>query len=155
MAITADLLVTPPPNAAAAASALRQPQPVIAPANERENAGHQRRESGKNGNAPLNFRAVLSAATLEGLGRSDAAQAWTPSEGPLREAPQRASRFPVAEPLEISGAEARDLFDRAIAQNTRKSNAPEFVAATARYTSSYFAGSSFYAKPGETLELTV
>jgi len=152
MAITADINVTPQPVVTPVPSL--QPRPAIAPASERENASQQRRESSKNQNGPLSFRAALSAASFAGVNGtkpSDDSVVWTDvaAERYVRE-----PRLPTAGPVELSGAEASDLFTRAVANNERKSRAPAFAAAASQYATSYFAGSAFHARLGATLELT-
>ena len=152
MAITADILVTPPPIMAAVTPP--QPRPVIAPSGERDGAGDQRRESGKKENGPLSFRAALSETTFAGVGRSSTQTPLTAWDGEGQDRIRREARLPRSGPVELSGDEANDLFERAVANNLRKSQAPAFVAATSLYTTSYFAGSSFHTRPGETLEIT-
>ncbi len=150
MAITADILVTPPPVMAAVTPP--QPRPVITPAGERESASQQRRESGKKDNGPLSFRAALSETTFAGLGRTATRTASWVGDG-LDRAP-RDNRLPESGPIELSAAEASDLFERAVANNSRKSLAPAYAAAASLYKTSYFAGSAFSARPGETFEIT-
>lgn len=150
MAITADILITPQPIVAPPPP---QPRPAIAPANERDGANNQRRES-KNQNGPLSFRAVLDTATLSGIGRAALAAESAVRSGEGEDRRARPARVPVSAPVELSGDEASDLFTRAVMNNERKSRAPEFLAAASRYTASYFAGSSFHARPGDTLEMT-
>lgn len=150
MSITADFLIVPQPIAAAVSPA--QPRPAVAPATEREGAQNERRQSAKNPNVPLSFRASLSAATLSGVTHAASASPNRPSEG--EESSIRPARVPTSGPVELTGAEASDLFSRAIAENARKSQAPAFAVATSHYAASYFAGSAFYARPGETLEVT-
>lgn len=150
MAITADILITPQPIVMPIAP---QPRPAIAPATERESANNQRRESGKNANGALSFRAALSATTATNTGAvSQGAEALWTDEVSDRQA--RPVRLPESAPIELTGAEAADLFTRAVANNERKGRSPAFAAATSLYATSYFAGSSFYARPGDTLELT-
>jgi len=151
VSITTDILLTPQPLASAAIPAMR---PAIAPTAEREGANQQRRESDKNEQSGLNFRAVLSATTLNDIARVAASAEASIRSASIEERPRREMRLPGKTPVEISGAEAADLFTQALANNSRKSRAPEFEAATSRYASSYFAGSAFYARPGEALELT-
>ncbi|MGE3477426.1 MAG: hypothetical protein AB7H70_16610 [Rhodospirillaceae bacterium] len=152
MALTADILVTPPPVMAAVTPP--QPRPVITPSGERDGAGNPRRESGKKDNGPLSFRAALGETTLAGVGRSATQTPLTAWDGEGRDRVGREARLPGGGPVELSGDEANDLFERAVANNLRKSQAPAFVAATSLYTTSYFAGSSFHTRPGETLEIT-
>ena len=152
MAITAEINVAPQPVVIPVPSP--QPRPAIAPASERENASQQRRESSKNQNGPLSFRAALSAASFAGVNGTkapDDSVVWSdvPEERYVRE-----PRLPTVGPVELSGAEASDLFTRAVANNERKSRAPTFAAAASQYATSYFAGSVFHARPGTTLELT-
>lgn len=150
MALTADILITPQPIVMPIAP---QPRPAVAPATERETANNQRRESGKNANSALSFRAALSAATVANVGTaSQGAEAVWADEVAERKA--RPVRLPEQGPIELSGAEAADLFARAVANNERKGRSPAFAAATSRYATSYFAGSAFTARPGQTLELT-
>ncbi len=156
MAITADILVTPPPVMAAVTPP--QPRPVIAPAGERDGANNQRREPGKKENGALSFRAALDQTTVAGIGRASpqtSSASWdVTGDGEGEERAPRAARFPAGGPIELSAAEASDLFERAVANNSRKSRSPAFAAAASLYTTSYFAGSSFHTRPGETLELT-
>lgn len=153
MAITLDILPMPQPITVAVPPP--QPRPVIAPASERDSANNQRRESSKNQNAPLSFRAALSESTFAGIARSTTTTDTAVWSGVGEERRPREARFPDSAPLEISGDEASDLFTRAVANNERRSRAPEYAAATSRYASSYYAGSPFYARPGDTLEVTV
>jgi hypothetical protein len=150
MALTADILITPQPIVMPVAP---QPRPAIVPATERESASNQRRGDAKNPNSALSFRAALSAATVANVGTaSQGAEAvWTDG---VSERQARPVRLPEHGPIELSGAEAADLFARAVANNERKGRSPVFAAATSRYATSYFAGSSFHARPGQTLELT-
>lgn len=151
MAITADIFITPQPIVVSVPPP--QPRPAITPADARDGANNQRRES-KNQNTSLSFRAVLDTTTFSGIARASTATdsaVWL-GEGEDRRA--RPSRLPESGPIELSGDEASDLFTRAVMNNERKSRAPEFLAATSRYASSYFAGSSFQARPGDTLEMT-
>jgi len=152
MSITADILISPQPVVVAVPPP--QPRPAVAPASERDAANNQRGESSKNQNGPLSFRAALSATSSSGVVRTTNAAASTHwlDEGEERVA--RETRLPDAGPIELTGAEAADLFTRAVANNARQSRAPAFAAATSQYIASYFAGSSFYARPGETLEMT-
>lgn len=152
MAITFDILPMPQPIVAAVPPP--QPRPVIAPATERDGANNQRRDSSRHQNGPLSFRAVLSQTTLAEFGRARATADTAVWSGEGAERRPREMRFPESVPIELSGAESGDLFTHAVANNERRSRAPEFAAATSRYASSYFAGSSFYARPGETLEVT-
>lgn len=159
MAIAADILLTPHPIGMSVT--LPPSRLAVAPVSERDGTGHQQRRDprGSNNAATLSFRAALSAAMLGGVAQASRVTE-TQDGAPARfddakAAPRRASRLPSDGALELSGAEAADLFNRAIANNARKSRAPEYVAATSRYTASYFAGSTFHARPGETLELTV
>lgn len=152
MAITADITVTPQPVVIPVPPP--PPRPIIAPASERENANHQRRDSSKNQNGPLSFRAALSAASfadINGTKTSDDNVVWS-DEAHARYV--REPRLPTVGPVELSGAEASDLFTRAVANNERKSRAPAFAAAASQYATSYFSGSAFHARPGATLELT-
>ena len=151
MAITADINVTPQPVVIPVPSL--QSRPAIAPASERENASQQRRESSKNQNGPLSFRAALSAASFAGVnGKApDDSVVWSDI---AEERYVREPRLPSGGPVELSGAEASDLFTRAVANNERKSRAPAFAAAASQYATSYFAGSAFHVRPGATLELT-
>jgi hypothetical protein len=152
MAITADVLVTPPPIMAAVTPP--QPRPVITPTGERDGANNQRRESGKKDNGPLSFRAALDKAVFAGIDRASAQALKAAWEGEGEERVHRETRFPEGGPVELTGAEASDLFERAIANNTRRGRDPAFAAATSLYATSYFAGSSFHTRPGETLEIT-
>jgi len=150
MALTADILITPQPIVMPIAP---QPRPAVAPAAERESAHNQRRESGKNANGALSFRAALSAATVANVGTAaQGAEAVWADEVSDRKA--RAIRLPEHGPIELTAAEAADLFSRAVANNERKGRSPAFAAATSLYATSYFAGSSFHARPGDTLEMT-
>jgi hypothetical protein len=151
MAITADILVTPQPIVVAVPPP--PPRPAVASAGERETAQNQRRDSSKSQNGPLSFRAALGAATLSGFTAANiVSEASAGVAGDVR--PQRQTRLPDVGPIELTGAEASDLFTRAVAGNERKSRAPVFAAAASHYAASYFAGSSFYTRPGATLELT-
>jgi hypothetical protein len=153
MSITADVFVAPPQPIVAAVPP-PQPRTVVAPATERENAQNQRRDSSKNQNGPLSFRAALNAASFSGIAAAKTASetsVWL-DEDDVR--PQREARLPNVGPIELTGAEASDLFTRAVANNERKGRAPAFAAAASQYATSFFAGSPFYAKPGQTLELT-
>lgn len=151
MAITADIIVTPQPIVT---PVVPQPRPVFAPASERDNANQQRRDSSKNQNGPLSFRAALSAASFAGVNgaKSSGERAVWSSDAEDRYV--REPRLPTVGPVELSGAEASDLFTRAVANNERKSRAPAFAAAASQYATSYFAGSAFHAGRGATLELT-
>lgn len=153
MAITADILVTPPPPIMAAVTP-PQPRPVIAPSGERDGANNQRRESSKKENGPLSFRAALSETTFANVGRASTETGAAPWDGEGQERIRRETRLPERRPVELTGDEASDLFERAVANNLRKSRAPAFMAATSLYTTSYFAGSSFHTRPGTTLEIT-
>lgn len=152
MSITADILVTPPPVMAAVTPP--QPRPVITPAGERDGANNQRRESAKKENGPLSFRAALNETTFSSIGRASVQASTAAWDGEGEERVRRETRFPESGPVELTGAEASDLFERAIANNTRRGRDPAFVAATSLYATSYFAGSSFHTRPGETLEIT-
>lgn len=152
MALTADILVTPPPIMAAVTPP--QPRPVIAPAGERDGANNQRRDSSKKENGPLSFRAALGETVFDRLGRAASQTTATVWDGEGEDRPRRETRFPDSSPVELTGAEASDLFERAVANNSRKGRDPAFVAATSLYATSYFAGSSFHTRPGETLEIT-
>ncbi len=152
MALTADILVTPPPIMAAVTPP--QPRPVIAPSGERDGANNQRRDSGKKENGPLSFRAALGETVIDRLDRaSSQALAWA-WDGEGQERLHREARFPDSGPVELTGEEASDLFERAVANNSRRGRDPAFAAATSLYATSYFAGSSFHTRPGETLEIT-
>lgn len=153
MSITADVFIAPPQPIMVAVPP-PQPRTVVAPATDRENAQHQRRDSSKNQNGPLSFRAALDATSLSGI-----AGAKTSSEASVLLVdddvrPQRQARLPETGPVELSSAEASDLFNRAVANNERKSRAPAFAAAASHYAISFFAGASFHARPGQNLELT-
>jgi len=152
MAITADIIVTPQPIVTPVVPP--QPRTIIAPASERDNANQQRRESSKNQNGPLSFRAALSAASFASVGSAKTAGDTAVWSEEAEERYVRAPRVPTGGPVELSGAEASDLFTRAVANNERKSRAPAFAAAASQYATSYFAGSAFHARPGATLELT-
>jgi hypothetical protein len=152
MAITADILVTPPPVMAAVTPPL--PRPVITPPAERDGANNQRRDSSKKENGPLSFRAALSETTFADLGRAPAHTGAAGWDGEGNDRIRRETRLPEGGPIELTGDEASDLFERAVANNLRKSLSPAFAAATSLYTASYFAGSSFRTRPGETLEIT-
>ena len=152
MAITAEINVAPQPVVIPVPSP--QPRPAIAPTSERENASQQRRESSKNQNGPLSFRAALSAASFTGVNGTKAPDDSVVWSDVAEERYVREPRLPTVGPVELSGAEASDLFTRAVANNERKSRAPAFAAAASQYATSYFAGSAFHARPGTTLELT-
>jgi len=152
MAITAEINVAPQPVVIPVPSP--QPRPAIAPTSERENASQQRRESSKNQNGPLSFRAALSAASFAGVNGTKAPDDSVVWSDVAEERYVREPRLPTVGPVELSGAEASDLFTRAVANNERKSRAPAFAAAASQYATSYFAGSAFHARPGTTLELT-
>lgn len=131
-----------------------QPRTVIAPTSERDSASNQRRDSSKNQNGPLSFRAALNAASFTGVNSATPpAEAIDGSDkADLRYV--RELRVPSSGAIELSGAEASDLFTRVVANNERKSLAPAFAAAASQYATSYFAGSAFHARLGATLELT-
>ncbi|MGE4064342.1 MAG: hypothetical protein AB7E79_13325 [Rhodospirillaceae bacterium] len=152
MPISADILITPQPVVVPVPPS--QPRPAVAPAAEREGAQNQRHASSRNQNGPLSFRAALSAATFAGVARAASASESlaAPDEGTGHAA--RETRIPSAAAIELTSAEARDLFTPPAAGDARKSRAPAFAAAASRYAAGYFAGSAFYARPGATLELT-
>lgn len=152
MAINADHIVTPQPIVTPVAPP--QPRSVIAPASERDSANNQRRDSSKNQNGPLSFRAALSAAAFASVNPSKSTADSVDWSDEARVLYVRETRVPTTGPVELSGAEASDLFTRAVANNERKSRAPAFANAASQYATSYFAGSAFQARPGATLELT-
>jgi hypothetical protein len=152
MAITADILVTPQPIVMPVTPP--QPRTVVAPASERENAQNQRRDSSRNQNGPLSFRAALNATAFTGVNGAKVVSEKSVWVDEADERPQRETRLPDVGPIELTGTEASDLFTRAVANNERKGRSPVFAAATSQYAASYYAGSAFYARPGATLELT-
>ena len=150
MLISADIFVVPPQPIAAAVPP--PPRPAVSAPGERESAQNQRRESTKGQDAPLSFRGALGAAGIAGAIRAKAhEQAW---QGEGEERRPRAERLPSAGPVELSSLDAMDLFTQAVENNARKSFSPAFAAPASNYAASYLAGSSFYARPGESLELT-
>ncbi len=151
--ITADILITPQPIVLPVPPA--QPRPAITPAGERDGANNQQRRESKNQNATPSFRAVLDSTTLSGFVRAGVSAESFAWRSEAEDRPSRPARVPARGPVEISADETGDLFTRAVMNNARKSRAPEFVAATSRYAASYFAGSSFHARPGDTLEMSV
>jgi hypothetical protein len=147
MSISADFLITPQ----SVASAVPPPsRPAVAPAGERENAQNRGREPSKNQNGPLSFRAALDASTVGGIAKAASEAIAGPDDRAL---PPRESRVPAAGPIELAGNAASELFARASSGPGRSAD-PVFAAAVSRYSASYFAGSSFFARPGETLEVT-
>jgi hypothetical protein len=152
MAISFDILtpqplaapIAPPPPRAPAIAAAAQRDTTQ---NDRKNQAQPDRERAK-----INFRSILDAATLSGIGRAFGAEtAQVRQDGPQK----RASKLPGLEPEVISSTEAASLYRSAkSADTTGNVRASEFRAASLQYAKSFFAVSGTFAKPGESLELT-
>jgi len=156
MTITIDSVSLQPIGAPIAPHAARQPQ--VAAVGERDSANNERRESARNdrGRASVAFRSFLNAATLAGLTQSLSADTVTAStdEAPAK-APRAEKIRDQQDPTVIDADEAEGLYRSAqAASEPQSARAKEYLAATSRYATSYFAVSGTFARPGETLELT-
>lgn len=127
------------------------PRQPVTPAATRREADNQRQEKPDGGeNRALHFRAALNAATVgnlaTALGRAEPADR-------VAEPPSRSAKLPDRAPLVLTGRDPESVFLRS-APETPHPRAREYGTATSRYAASFFAGSPFYARPGDTLELT-
>ena len=153
MGITLDGITLQPIKAAssapAAAAAIVAP-PIIVADPSRGSRRDSKNDRGKD--QPLSFRAVLNA-TAAGSIKTETPQA----EAAKAEPEARPARVPDSSPTELNGAESSVLLDAAYARRGESSNGQQRVhlAATSRYAQAFFADTRTYARPGESLELTV
>jgi len=133
------------------AAATLAAQAPIAPIKDREHAGNERRQSGKN-ERDLDFRAVLSSTTFTNLADATSVPQEKTFTAPQ---PRRQSRVPDFIPEVISGTEAAQLYNAARATNINTAASAQFRAATSSYAKSFFSVEGTYARPGEALELSI
>ncbi len=152
MAITIDAVTLQPVKAAQlpAAPVTAVPQVVVA-----ESARGSRRDQ-KNDNRgaqeqPLSFRAVLDAATAGNVKR-----AAVQGETAKTEITPRPTRVPKSGPAELSGDESPVLLEAAFTRRGGNDDgARPYLKATSRYAQAFFADTRTFARPGESLEMTV
>ena len=143
-AVTLQPINQPAPSAVAAPVA----PPVVAVADSaRTSQRDSKNERGKE--QSLGFRAVLDAAA-SGKVQLDAA----PADTPRPEVAPRPAKLPKRGPAELSGGESSVLLEAAY-QRRADSGVRVHLAATSRYAQAFFADTRTYARPGESLELTV
>ncbi len=148
MAITLDAVTLQPIKAA--------PQtPVVAPAfvvadPARGQARESKNERGKDSSLS-SFRAVLNAVAANAV-TADPVQADTGNAEPQA----RPQRVPKNAPAELNGSDSSVMLDAAYARRGQGASAARaHLAATSRYAQAFFADTRTYARPGDSLELTV
>jgi len=155
MIVATDTVLLHSVNIAAAATPVPR-QPSITPAAERESTDRRQTARDDRGHG-ADFRSVLAASTFDGLARALGGiprAEWTPSKV-ARDAYAAPERMPAEGPVVLSQAEADSLFRRAKETSRPAAPAPEFLAATSRYAKSFFSVSGTFARPGESLKMTV
>lgn len=144
-AVTLQPVKQPAPSAAAAPVA---PPVVVVADSARGSRREPQNERGKE--QSLNFRAVLDAVA-SGKVTLDAVQA----ESARPETPPRAVKIPKAGPAEVTGGDSSVLLEAAYGRRRTDNGVRVHLAATSRYAQAFFADTRTYARPGESLELTV
>jgi hypothetical protein len=149
MGITLDAVTLQPIRTAQPAAPPVAPPLVVVAEPARGQARESKNERGKD-QAP-SFRAVLNATVAGGI-QAQAAQTETAKPEPQA----RPARVPKSEPAELNGGESSVLLDAAYARRGEGASAARVhLAATSRYAQAFFADTRTFARPGESLELTV
>lgn len=148
MAITIDAVTLQPVKAAPQPTPYAPAPPVVVIADSAR--GSQRDQKDERGKQSLGgFRAVLDAANA-GRVKPDAVRPETAKP----DVPPRPTKLPKNGPAELSGGDSSILLDAAYGR--RNDNGVRVhLAATSRYAQAFFADTRTYARPGESLELTV
>ncbi|MBX7198574.1 MAG: hypothetical protein K1X51_04305 [Rhodospirillaceae bacterium] len=147
MAITIDAVTLQPVRAVPQpAAAFVAAPPVVVADSARSSRRDQKEERGKQS---LSFRAVLDAAAA-GQVKLDAVQPETVKP----DVPPRPTKLPKGNPAELNGGDSSILLDAAYGRRA-DSGARIHLAATSRYAQAFFADTRTFARPGESLELTV
>lgn len=129
-------------------------QAPITPIGERDALGRDPREQNKGERQQgVDFRSYITASTLEGLGQALGGEdVRRESEAPASR--PRAHKIPEAGPTILSGAEAANYYQSISGDSESLVSAREFRDAATSYARNFFAVSSVYARPGESLELS-
>ncbi len=150
MAITIDAVTLQPVKVAqpSIAPITVAPQVVVA-----DSARGSRRDS-KNDRGgkeqSLNFRAVLDAVASGSI-KLEAVQ----TEAGKADVSPRPTRVPKTGPSELNGSEAPVMLEAAYVRRGSDNGARIHLAATSRYAQAFFADTRTFARPGESLEMTV
>ena len=149
MAITLDAVTLQPIKAAPTT-------PVVAPAvvaadPARGQARESKNDRGGKDSSLSSFRAVLNAVA-SGAVTANFVQADAANTAPQA----RPERVPKSTPAELNGSESSVMLEAAYARREQGASAARvYLAATSRYAQAFFADTRTYARPGESLEMTV
>lgn len=146
MAIIIDAVTWQPVKAAPPPVAPFAPQPAVVADSARGPRRDQKDERDKQSLG--SFRAVLNAVAGQVTRDAAAAHAAKP------DIPPRPARLPESGPAEVSGGDSSVLLEAAYGRRS-DSGVRIHLAATSRYAQAFFADTRTYARPGESLELTV
>ena len=151
MAITIDAVTLQPVRVAQPTIAPITVAPQVVVADSARGSRRDSRNDRGGKEQSLNFRAVLDAVASGSI-KLEAVQ----TEAGKADVSPRPTRLPKNGPSELNGSDAPVMLDAAYVRRGSSDNGARIhLAATSRYAQAFFADTRTFARPGESLEMTV